>query len=96
MSFNKANSYYFLTQCNDHILADVHTSERGVTVTFKHENAKPGNILIIDILRDKGIFRLHVALIENGNYTYDVTSDPIPQEDVQGVVIGTANEVITA
>lgn len=95
MSFAKANSYFFLQECYPHILADVHTSERGVTISFKHENARPGNLLIVDVEKlNNNMFLVHVELRENGNMTYDVTSQPLEASTINGVVIATANEVI--
>lgn len=93
----KANSFFFLAQVNDHILADF-THDVGISrITFKHQNAEDLNSLVLAVEKkgDSKSYVLHYKIVLAGKAFATAKSDLIPATDLYGVIAALANEIIT-
>lgn len=92
----KANTFFFLAEVNDHILADFKNSAGLTCITFKHQDDKSTNSLTIIVEpKEHKFYVLHYKIMFNGEEFSTAKSDLIPHSEIFGVIASLANEIIT-
>ena len=90
----KANKFFFLSAVADHIVADFRRFDNKTLISFKHEEDKSGDALNVEIVQVGKSYIIDYSVLFNNSTLTSAKSDPIPQDQIYGVIAGIANEVI--
>lgn len=90
----KANTYFILSEVDDHILADLRTFDATTLFNFRHQEDSAPNRLQIQVTRLGKDFIVSYDAEYNGKRITQGASDPIPGLMVQSVIAEIVNDTI--